>query len=195
MDVTKEKTLEHEILDKLDAEFNDTVTISSSGYYNNFNGWSDPQYGAIPPLTVTNINGNINGMSYSNTNINNTSLSAGGYTIGTGIGINTAGHVWTTGTTGTTGPYTVNSPYTMNQSGKVHITGENADLVIGEKSMRDWMERVEERLNILTPNTKLETEWEELRALGEQYRQLEQHIKDKQATWDRLKAMPPPVTE
>jgi hypothetical protein len=57
------------------------------------------------------------------------------------------------------------------------------------------MERVEERLNILHPNEKLETEWEELRALGEQYRQLEQHIKDKQATWDRLKAMPPPVTE
>jgi len=83
----------------------------------------------------------------------------------------------------------------MNQSGKVHITGENADLVIGEKSMRDWMERVEERLNILTPNTKLEAEWEELKSLGEQYRQLEQHLKDKQATWDRLKAMPPPVTE
>jgi hypothetical protein len=137
---------------------------------------------------VSNIDGNINGMSYSNI-----SIGQGGYTIGTPTGINTAGHVWTTTGTGSH-PYTIN-PYTMNQSGKVHITGENADLVIGEKSMRDWMERVEERLNILTPNTKLETEWEELRALGEQYRQLEQHIKDKQATWDRLKAMPPPVTE
>jgi hypothetical protein len=41
----------------------------------------------------------------------------------------------------------------------------------------------------------LEEEWEELKSLGEQYRQLEQHIKDKQATWDRLKAMPPPVAE
>ena len=83
----------------------------------------------------------------------------------------------------------------MNQSGKVVIQGDNADLVIGEKSMKDWMERVEERLNILTPNTKLEEEWEELKSLGEQYRKLEQHIKDKQATWDRLKAMPPPVAE
>jgi hypothetical protein len=83
----------------------------------------------------------------------------------------------------------------MNQSGKVHITGENADLVIGEKSMRDWMERVEERLNILCPNERLETEWEELKSLGEQYRKLEQHIKDKQATWDRLKAMPAPEIE
>ena len=137
-------------------------------------------------LTVTNIDGNINGMSYSNI-----SISQGGYTIGAGS--NTYGHVWTTNGTGSS-PYTIN-PYTMNQSGKVHITGENADLVIGEKSMRDWMERVEERLNLLTPNTKLEAEWEELKSLGEQYRKLEQHIKDKQATWDRLKAMPPPVTE
>jgi len=176
MDVTQETTLE-EMLATLD----DTITLSSTS-------WSDPQYGAVPPLTVSNIDGNINGMSYSNI-----SIGQGGYTIGTPTGINTAGHVWTTTGTGSH-PYTIN-PYTMNQSGKVHITGENADLVIGEKSMRDWMERVEERLNILTPNTKLETEWEELRALGEQYRQLEQHIKDKQATWDRLKAMPPPVTE
>lgn len=185
MDLTQEKILEDEILDKLDSEFNDTVTISLSGYYKDSNGWLDPQYGAVPPLTVSNIDGNINGMSYS--------IGQGGYTIGTPTGVNTAGHVWTTTGTGSH-PYTIN-PYTMNQSGKVQISGENADLVIGEKSMRDWMERVEERLNILHPNAKLEEEWEELRALGEQYRQLEQHIKDKQATWDRLKAMPPPVAE
>jgi hypothetical protein len=38
----------------------------------------------------------------------------------------------------------------------------------------------------------LESEWEELKALGEQYRALEQHIQEKMATWDKLKAMPPP---
>ena len=178
MDATKEKTLE-EMLET----FNDTVTISSGGYYEEVNGWSDPSYGAVPPLTVSNIDGNING-----TSRNTISLTGSPFKFS-----NTAGHVWTTTGTGSS-PYTIN-PYTMNQSGKVHIIGENADLVIGEKSMRDWMERVEERLNILTPNTNLETEWEELRSLGEQYRKLEQHIKDKQATWDRLKAMPPPVTE
>jgi hypothetical protein len=186
MDLTKEETLK-EWLSTLN---NDTVTISSpsAAQYAEVNGWSDPHYGAVPPLTVSNIDGNINGTTYSNI-----SLTGSPYTFGpdaSRLGSNT---VWTTNGTGSS-PYTIN-PYTMNQSGKVHITGENADLVIGEKSMRDWMERVEERLNILHPNEKLETEWEELRALGEQYRQLEQHIKDKQATWDRLKAMPPPVTE
>ena len=186
MDLTQEETLK-EWLSKLN---NDTVTISSPSLenYTEVNGWSDPHYGAVPPLTVSNIDGNINGTTYSNI-----SLTGSPYTFGpdaSRLGSNT---VWTTTGTGSS-PYTIN-PYTMNQSGKVHISGENADLVIGEKSMRDWMERVEERLNILHPNAKLEEEWEELKSLGEQYRQLEQHIKDKQATWDRLKAMPPPVTE
>jgi hypothetical protein len=181
MDLTQEKTLEEWL-----AKLNDnTVTLASpsAAQYAEVNGWSDPHYGAVPPLTVSNIDGNINGTTYSNI-----SLTGSPFTFS-----NTAGHVWTTTGTGSS-PYTIN-PYTINQSGKVHITGENADLVIGEKSMRDWMERVEERLNILTPNTKLEEEWEALKSLGEQYRQLEQHIKDKQATWDRLKAMPPPVVE
>lgn len=191
MDLTQEETLK-EWLSTLN---NDTVTISSpsAAQYAEVNGWSDPHYGAVPPLTVSNIDGNINGTTYSNI-----SLTGGGYTIGPGI--NTAGHVWTTTGTGTS-PYTTN-PYTImgagqniSPGGKVVIQGDNADLVIGDKSMREWMERIEERLNLLTPNTDLESEWEELKSLGEQYRQLEQHIKDKQATWDRLKAMPPPVTE
>jgi hypothetical protein len=38
----------------------------------------------------------------------------------------------------------------------------------------------------------LESEWDKLRELGDAYRALEKHILEKQATWDRLKAMPPP---
>ena len=149
-------------------------------------GTSDPHYGAVPNVTVgsgiTSTTGTTTGVWTSN---------------GTGTSIGTGSPGMWTNTTGT--GYTI-SPNTQSglgnvQAGKVVIQGENADLVIGDKSMRDWMKQIEERLNLLTPNTALESEWEELRALGEQYRQLEQHIKDKQATWDRLKAMPPPVTE
>jgi hypothetical protein len=150
--------------------------------YTDANGWSDPQYGAVPPLTVSNIDGNINGTTYSNI-----SFTGGGYTIGTGI--NTAGHVWTTGTSS---PYTITSPY---QSAKIQLNGKDADIEVNGESLMTMLHRIEERLNLLTPNTKLEAEWEELQSLGEQYRKLEQHIKDKQATWDRLKAMPPPVVE
>jgi hypothetical protein len=50
---------------------------------------------------------------------------------------------------------------------------------------------IKERLNYLQVNPELEAEWLELKQLGDQYRKLEQHIRDKQATWSRLKAMPP----
>ena len=44
-------------------------------------------------------------------------------------------------------------------------------------------------------NPELETQWSELRELGEQYRKLEQHILDKQATFDRVRAMPAPEVD
>ena len=171
MDPTKEKTLE-EVLAGI------TIEDAKSGY--EYVGSLDPYYGAVPPLTATDINGNINGTTYSNI-----SLNGGGYTIGAGI--NTAGHVWTTSGTGS--PYTITSPY---QSAKIQLNGKDADIEVNGWSLMDTIQKIEERLNILHPKTELETEWEELRALGEQYRKLEQHIKDKQATWDKLKAMPPP---
>jgi hypothetical protein len=106
----------------------------------------------------------------------------------------------TISTTG--GPYTIsagagiNSPWaTYTSSPKIKLDGEGADIEVNGKSLMDMIERIEQRLNILHPNTKLEAEWEELCALGEQYRKLEQRIKDKQATWDKLKAMPPPSVE
>ena len=182
MDPTQEKTLEQTIEDlRINLK-----SVPDVDCYKQANGWSDPYYGAVPPLTVSNIDGNINGMSYSNIGINGSMLQAG----------TSSNAIWTTGT----GGYTISNPYNaigqnIQPGGKLVIQGDNADLVIGDKSMREWMERIEERLNLLTPNTKLEEEWEELKSLGEQYRQLEQHIRDKQATWDRLKAMPPPVAE
>ena len=189
MDFTQEETLT-ELLKTCE----DTVTrLSPEDNVKNSKFWkimasdSTAQLTAVPVPSLA-YDSALPGATYSNI-----SLTGSPYTFGpdaSKLGSNT---VWTTSGTGSS-PYTIN-PYTMNQSGKVHITGENADLVIGEKSMRDWMERVEERLNILHPNAKLEAEWKELKSLGEQYRRLEQHIKDKQATWDRLKAMPPPVAE
>lgn len=105
----------------------------------------------------------------------------------------TGGPYTTTSGAGVTG---INSPWaTYNPAPKIRLDGEGADIEVNGWSLIDSIKRIEERLNILHPNTKLETEWAELRELGEQYRKLEQHIRDKQATWDRLKAMPPPVVE
>jgi flagellar motility protein MotE (MotC chaperone) len=50
------------------------------------------------------------------------------------------------------------------------------------------LQRIEERINILTVNTELESDWDELRELGNQYRALEQRIKNKMETWNKLRA-------
>ena len=95
------------------------------------------------------------------------------------------------------GPYTfsavtgITSPWATNST-KIKLDGEGADIEVNGWSLVDAIQKIEERLNILTPNTELEAEWAELRVLGEQYRALEKHIREKQATWDRLKAMPSP---
>jgi hypothetical protein len=97
------------------------------------------------------------------------------------------------------GPYTftggagVNSPWANSASPKIRLDGEDADIEINGWSLIDSIKKIEERLNILIPNTELEAEWAELHELGNRYRELEQHIKDKQATWDRLKATQPKI--
>jgi hypothetical protein len=81
--------------------------------------------------------------------------------------------------------------YSQTTSSKIKLDGTDADIEINGISLLKTMQEIQSRLNILQPNTALEAEWNELFELGRKYRELEQQIKDKQATWDRLKAMPP----
>jgi len=67
---------------------------------------------------------------------------------------------------------------------KVHKDG---DIKIGDRSLKEFMDSVEERLNILRPNTELEQKWDELRDLGDKYRQLEQELLEKETMWSKLK--------
>ena len=84
---------------------------------------------------------------------------------------------------------TYQTPNTISTTG-IHLTGE-ADIDFNGKSLRDWMEQVEQRLNILTPNHELEKEWNELRELGQRYRELERQCQEKAKMWNKLKSMPP----
>jgi len=110
--------------------------------------------------------------------------------VNIGSGINVSPTVWTT-TTNNTGGYTF-ANQNIQPNNTVHIKGENADLLINDKSLKTWMEKVEERLNILTPNPEMEAEWDQLRKLGERYRKLEKKCKEKSDMWNKLKAMPKP---
>ena len=134
-------------------------------------GTSHPSYGAVPNVTISG-----------------STMSATGISVGS--------PVWTT-TTNNTGAYIFantqpNSAANIEQSGKMSLRGKNADLDINGKSLKGWMEKVEERLNILTPNPELEKEWDNLRRLGERYRKLEKKCQEKADMWKRLKSIPKP---
>jgi hypothetical protein len=157
----------NDLCQQLDNSVKDTISLSGYESYPNTivgGGFSHNSYGAVPNITI------------SSPNVTTTTFN-GPYTINSGAGA--------------TG---INSPwYSQPTSPKIRLDGEGADIEVNGRSLMDMIERIEQRLNILTPNTELEAEWAELKTLGEQYRKLEKHIKDKQATWDRLKATQPKI--
>jgi hypothetical protein len=125
-----------------------------------------------------------------NSTINTGTLLGGGgtYSIsgGMGLGISgTAGQtltwngintVWTDTITTTTNP--------LHVKGDAEIEG---DLKVKGKSLADAIDNIEKRLAILHPNKDLEERWEQLKALGEQYRELEKDILEKEKIWETLK--------
>jgi hypothetical protein len=109
----------------------------------------------------------------------------------TWVGSNTFSNVtWTTtggwGMGGGTfpGTYQVNNDL---KGGQLHLEGDGADIHINGESLMKTLQALEQRLNILRPNPELEEEWDQLRELGDQYRQLEAELKEKQKMWNRLK--------
>ena len=128
-------------------------------------------------------------MSYHVNNSSNT-LTLGNITLSGGTTVPT----WNTSSVYTIGVGASNGTYsTLNQSASVNINDKgidmkaDADLVIGGKSIKKMLEAIEVKLAILEPNLKLESEWEELKRLGNEYRALEKEIQEKMKTWDILK--------
>jgi len=170
---TKEESLS-ELLDQLNTRTIEDPRISDwtwqadpidpfTTYSISSGGTFNPAYGSVPNVS-------IGGMS--------------------ATGINVTSPVWTT-TTNNTGGYTF-ANQNIQPNNTIQIKGEGADLLIDDKSLKTWMEKVEERLNILTPNPEMEAEWDQLRRLGERYRKLEKKCREKANMWNKLKSMPSP---
>jgi hypothetical protein len=152
-------------------ESTDTITVSNPGALSGTisSGYSTDTLTLSPPSLWNNTAITGGGYSYPNS-VSATSTAGGPYTIGSNV-----------------------SPWaTYTSTPKIKLDGEGADIEVNGWSLMNMIGKIEQRLNILHPNDELEAEWAELRALGDQYRRLEKHIQEKQATWDRLKAMPPP---
>ena len=94
---------------------------------------------------------------------------------------------YTLTTTGTSTNYAWNTTSIENT---LQVKGDSefdGDITVKGRSLTEFMDSVEQRLNILRPNPALEAEWDQLRALGEQYRELEQQLKEKSRMWATLK--------
>lgn len=76
---------------------------------------------------------------------------------------------------------------TVNQSGKISLKGENADLDINGVSLKETLEGIQEMLGLMKMDPALETEFEELRAAGDRYRELRERFREQKAVWDTLK--------
>ena len=64
---------------------------------------------------------------------------------------------------------------------------EEADLKIGDRSLKDFMDRVEDQLAILRPAPELEEQWDQLRDLRRQYEECKQDILEKEKIMKILK--------
>lgn len=62
-----------------------------------------------------------------------------------------------------------------------------SDIILDGKSLSSTLQTIEQRLAILHPNQDLEERWNELKALGDQYRKLEQEILEKEKSWNIIK--------
>ena len=76
---------------------------------------------------------------------------------------------------------------TIDRGGTIQLEGTNADIRINGESLMETLRGIQDRLNMLRPNSELEAEWDELRELGEQYRKLESEFKEKSKMWKALK--------
>jgi hypothetical protein len=90
------------------------------------------------------------------------------------------------GTISTGGNWTTynNQPSIMRVEGDAEFKGE---VTIRGVKLDERLTAIEERLGILRPNNDLEGKWDKLKALGEEYRKLEQEILEGEKIWATLK--------
>lgn len=175
MDTTEKELLAQEQMDQLKAALKKSNGVSNTGAVSG-------GIGAADTITLSGSTGQYN----------NSTIIGGGYsgaissnyTTGLGLGANiTSGINWAAGTTSiTANPWTSNG--NTHMSGKLNLEGDEADIVINGVSLMDILK---DRLNVMIPNPALEKEWDQLRELGDQYRQLEKDLKEKAEIWKKLK--------
>lgn len=146
------------------SQTTDTITLSSSDY-----------------LQTTDT------ITLSSSDIYTTSMTAP-LTLGPigATGTNFPNTIYTTANANTGNvPWLTQSPFSAP---KIQLNGEGADIEVNGWSLVEAVKRIEERLVIVQTDPRLEEEWEQLKVLGEQYRQLEAKILEQAKMWKELKS-------
>jgi hypothetical protein len=167
----------------------DVITLSNISDYDSM--LASSSYGS-DTLTLSDLNSTVTSGGYV---VDSNLTWPGNLTVGTistaGLGLN-PGNL-SGGITGLHPNAVWSTNLSSNASGKLQLNGDNADIEVNGVSLMSLIDELKERLNWLTVNPELEAEWDELRELGERYRELEKQCKEKAEVWKKLKSMPPPV--
>jgi hypothetical protein len=105
----------------------------------------------------------------------NVAISALPYTVGTGI---TVADTWSTRAG-------LNPP-----TGKIILTGENADIEINGQSLNKTLQEIKDQLlipTIINRDEKLESEFADLRQLGQEYQQKLEYYREQMKIFETLK--------
>ena len=148
-----------------------TINIDTEPFHNSLSDYTTVSVNPSDVISITGSGSNVLGAAGS------------GYSwTTTGIGANGTGALDWSNLNISTG-----STSSITQAGVMELHGENADVKVNGRSLMDAIDALEQRLNILVPNPELEAEWDELRELGERYRELERQCKEKGDMWAKLK--------
>jgi hypothetical protein len=132
-------------------------------YYNTY----QPGYGAVPNYSNVFVSTGTVGGSWSTTGT--------GYTIPV-TGTNGSNTVWV-GQDGT-------NKTSLKVAGNAEISG---NLTVDGVNIGELLKGIQSQLGLLVPNPEIESEFDQLRELGDRYRELEAVLKEQKRVWDILK--------
>ena len=127
--------------------------------------------------------------------LGNVTVSGGGYSLSTG----STNAIYVGGGGGLTAPtWTMASSATTTATmspGSLQVKGDSEFLGnvtvkgirVKGRDLTDWIETVDSRLGLLHIDAALETEFDELRALGDAYREAERRFNEQKRVYDILK--------
>jgi len=136
----------------------------------------------LPPVSPAGATYSISAARPLTTTLGTTTSTSGAVLTSTGGSINYTNTM--VGSSVWSNPSWTTPPTNLQVGGDADIHGK---LKVGGKDIIELLEKIEERLAILHINRELEDKWKDLKALGDQYRELEKEIIEKEKMWAILK--------